>query len=479
MRMFDGTWRLIDLDGAVTIGAAIGAKALSTAFMPPETTYLLDGEVVFRVQKEGVPYEPLTAHPTLDIWSFMAVLYRAIAHKPLLEADDRDNLRGKRELMALATWGPKALSEALADADAALVTDGVDAFERLVVCDLLGWGLQEKPENRPPSCKEVLAHAFFAGEKGGDEHKEGGDEGQGAEDQKGQETTEAKEPQRGLRMSRLHVAASLGEPLSAFDDPQTTADDLVSVQHHLGKTPLHLAVEAAHHAAVAAILAAAKARGVPSADLEQKDGLDDAPIHSLLKATEAAATSDVGGDSLNAFIRTLEVLGNVDSGEEKEEKEEKEEVEKGKAGPYQIDVNLVDANERTAYEIGIMSAEPRVRKLVTMFKMRSKFPPLQRIDITVEELHKVLVSDAVNPKVFKSVATQATKVCRFHGEWHGSVFAILGKGVDMNEVTKGIKNDDNPLSNGILKEKHSFLVVDKHGELPEQMLDDMNNIMVS
>ena len=41
VRMPDGTWRLIDLDGAVKIGAPIGAKDLSTAFMPQETTYLL------------------------------------------------------------------------------------------------------------------------------------------------------------------------------------------------------------------------------------------------------------------------------------------------------------------------------------------------------------------------------------------------------------------------------------------------------
>ena len=47
-------------------------------------------------------------------------------------------------------------------------------------------------------------------------------------------------------------------------------------------------------------------------------------------------------------------------------------------------------------------------------------------------------------------------MCRHHGEWHGSVFAILGKDVDMGEVTKGIKAD-NPLVTGILEEKHSFL----------------------
>ena len=49
------------------------------------------------------PSDLLKAHPTFDIWSFAVVLYRVIAHKPLLEADDRDNLRSKRELITLAT----------------------------------------------------------------------------------------------------------------------------------------------------------------------------------------------------------------------------------------------------------------------------------------------------------------------------------------------------------------------------------------
>ena len=95
----------------MTIGKLIGAKALSTAFTPPEATHLEGDEVLFRVPKEGALYEVLKAHPTLDLWSFFVVLFRAIAHKPLIEMDDRDNLRSKRELTILATWGPKALSE--------------------------------------------------------------------------------------------------------------------------------------------------------------------------------------------------------------------------------------------------------------------------------------------------------------------------------------------------------------------------------
>ena len=138
VRMPDGTWRIIDLDGAVKIGEPIGAKALSTAFMPPEATHLDGDEVLFRVPKEGAPYKPLKAHPTLDLWSFFVVLFRAIAHKPLIEMDDRDNLRSKREEMILATWGPKALSDAIADARAALAADSANSLEQRVACDLLG-----------------------------------------------------------------------------------------------------------------------------------------------------------------------------------------------------------------------------------------------------------------------------------------------------------------------------------------------------
>ena len=106
--------------------------------MPPEATHLEGDEVLFRVPKEGAPYKFLKGHPTLDLWSFFVVLFRAIAHKPLIEMDDRDNLRSKREEMILATWGPKALSDAIADARAALAADGANPIEQLVACDLLG-----------------------------------------------------------------------------------------------------------------------------------------------------------------------------------------------------------------------------------------------------------------------------------------------------------------------------------------------------
>ena len=70
-------------------------------------------------------------------------------------------MSSKQELVRLATWGPKALSEAVDDVCAALAADGVNPVERLVVCDLMGWGLQRDPAHRPPSCKKLLRHSFF------------------------------------------------------------------------------------------------------------------------------------------------------------------------------------------------------------------------------------------------------------------------------------------------------------------------------
>ena len=76
---------------------------------------------VYDFRTSGKPCDPLRARPTLDLWSFATVLFRAIAHRPLLERDDQGNLRGKHERMVLHTWCPETLSKALADAAAALI----------------------------------------------------------------------------------------------------------------------------------------------------------------------------------------------------------------------------------------------------------------------------------------------------------------------------------------------------------------------
>ena len=63
---------------------------------------------------------------------------------------------------------------------------------RLIVCDLLSWILQKDPKKRPQSCDEMLRHPFFFGS----EHSL---------------DTLSRPPPEGLRLTRLHIAAALGE----------------------------------------------------------------------------------------------------------------------------------------------------------------------------------------------------------------------------------------------------------------------------
>jgi serine/threonine protein kinase len=53
VRMVNGQWMLIDMDGAVSFDAPVGAKALSTAFVGPETTFEGENqEIGFRVPQK-------------------------------------------------------------------------------------------------------------------------------------------------------------------------------------------------------------------------------------------------------------------------------------------------------------------------------------------------------------------------------------------------------------------------------------------
>ena len=70
-------------------------------------------------------------------------------------------MASKQELVRLATWGPKALSEALADVKTALIADGIDPITQLKVLNLLGWCLQANPSERAQSCVEMLKHSLF------------------------------------------------------------------------------------------------------------------------------------------------------------------------------------------------------------------------------------------------------------------------------------------------------------------------------
>ena len=242
--------------------------------------------------------------------------------------------------------------------------------------------------------------------------------------------------------TELHIAAELGGPLSMFDDPRVTAADLTSTDHYLGKTPLHLAVEGAHATAVAAILDAAKSRNVSEERIQQKDLLGDAPIHTLLKAIEVAATSELGhdlghdehkhmmrhrgssdrsirgdDDSKRRGLGSVGRVGSTDSLKGEEGKLAALLVTLETLGPT-ADLNLIDGNGHTAFEIGTMSTTVEVRDFIksSRIKMASKHEPLNRIDVTVEEFAKIHLSDAIDRKAFESVARTATRVCRHNGE---------------------------------------------------------------
>ena len=70
-------------------------------------------------------------------------------------------MASKHELVRLATWGPKALSEALADVKTALVADGIDLVKQLKMSNLFGWCLQADPSKRAQSCADMLKHSLF------------------------------------------------------------------------------------------------------------------------------------------------------------------------------------------------------------------------------------------------------------------------------------------------------------------------------
>ena len=70
---------------------------------------------------------------------------------------------------------------------------GIPDRIRLIVCDLLSWILQKDPKKRPRSCEEMLRHPFFLDSE---EHSL---------------DTLSRPPPEGLHLTRLHIAAALGE----------------------------------------------------------------------------------------------------------------------------------------------------------------------------------------------------------------------------------------------------------------------------
>lgn len=206
VRLMDGSWRLIDLDATTDTGHQVNKIKCSSAYCPPEF--------------HAADWDGLCA-PSFDLWSLGCVMFRALARRPLLEADDRDNLRGSAARGIIGDWGYHSLVDVISEVSTILDEDGVQPRDRLAACDLLAWLLQAKPNARPSSCQMVLDHAFL-------------------------------NPNGILRMSWLHLFAAEGQDL---DRLIPVGPSSIWLQHPLGKTPLHLAAEEGQVETVRVLLA--------------------------------------------------------------------------------------------------------------------------------------------------------------------------------------------------------------------------------
>jgi serine/threonine protein kinase len=213
VRMPNGVFRLIDLDATVWVDGDAGEK-ISTAFCPPEMAYCEDDGGV-RFKTPGCTVDRCPATPSFDFWSLGCVFYRTLTRNPLFEADDADNIRTRnhRELNRLCSWGAIEVDVAIRDVDASLRDAAQFSGEqRLFACDLLGWLLQREKLARPQSSKELLGHALF---------RDGGQ----------------------MKMGPLHVAAALGDvELVRQLLGLSVEDSILSREHLLKKTALHVAV---------------------------------------------------------------------------------------------------------------------------------------------------------------------------------------------------------------------------------------------
>ena len=293
VRVPGGQFRLIDLDACVAVGEAAGQKT-STGYCPPEafTEEPDTGRVVVRAPGGA---EQATAATTWDIWGFGVLAFRALATFPLFHTDNADNIYSESELRRLRGWSQPHLQDAVRQADARMRDLGASAEHRLAANEMLLWTLQPDPANRPQDMRELLTHRFFSPSLGE------------------------------LRMGALHAAAALGDDAVRLrdaatnvgpSDPSASAKDatatvrqelLLSREPLLGKTPLHLAVEAACPDTVRALLellGVACSSPPPSptavAGPNELDALGDTPLFGLLK--------HIGNLPADAVPRGCEIL---------------------------------------------------------------------------------------------------------------------------------------------------------------------------
>jgi len=224
VRMADGqTWCLVDLDASVPIGS----PALKpSVYSPPEFTtkmamHSMEGDsdssrIVFRVEHDGTSQrdlflfpdgdtDPLLGDPSFDCWSFGVVLYRMLARRDLLAADDEGNPRGEYEMRTLYEWGPEQLSKAVFRCHQTMrFNKGITAKDRFLACDLLAWLLQRDPAARPHSMKAAITHPFLIGK-------------QYTQKNGMWKTVAPREGDMKWHMPDIHVAVALGDKLRLIE----------------------------------------------------------------------------------------------------------------------------------------------------------------------------------------------------------------------------------------------------------------------
>ena len=106
--------------------------------------YLDDGGFVqFKNPIQSLPtgVVPCLAEPWFDFWSLGCMLYRALARKPLFEADDADNIYSKGEKKRLLDWAASDLDAALREVSVVLHSLEVALAQILAAVDVLAWML--------------------------------------------------------------------------------------------------------------------------------------------------------------------------------------------------------------------------------------------------------------------------------------------------------------------------------------------------
>jgi serine/threonine protein kinase len=98
-----------------------------------------------------LPYSPMSASTSIDMWGFGLLLYNLCCGEPLLYSSRNDDIINPIDYAAAALWTEASLQKKI-DANV------LDPIAADLIMDLL----QPNPEDRPASMKAVLEHVYFS-----------------------------------------------------------------------------------------------------------------------------------------------------------------------------------------------------------------------------------------------------------------------------------------------------------------------------